>query len=255
VSERLLIVAVAGFAVALPVAWLRRQERSPAVLAVLALATIAAGASITLRWIQVGYGPFLTLHEVLLSNVFSLGLLLTIAAATTSLVSRAIPYALAVVLLIGVWSLVATSEPARLPATFDSPWLWLHVGAGKLFLGLLLVAVGLAVAGMVEAAEAAPAWDQAVWRFGAWAFVFQSAMLITGALWANHAWGRYWDWDPVETWALITWLSLGLCLHARVTWRVPERLGRLLLVGVFLLAFLTLFGMPFLSIGPHKGIL
>jgi cytochrome c-type biogenesis protein CcsB len=50
-----------------------------------------------------------------------------------------------------------------------------------------------------------------VWTFG----------LIAGAIWADQAWGRYWGWDPVETWAFITWVVYAAFLHARATagWR------------------------------------
>ena len=170
--------------------------------------------------------------------------------------ARALPLALSVVLVIGLWALDSPADPAKLPATFDSPWLWLHVGTGKVFLGMLLVATAMAAAGLLaREGPATEVTNAIVWRFAAIAFVFHSAMLLTGAMWANHAWGRHWNWDPVETWALLTWLALGLCLHARATWKIPDRVGWTLVIGVFVLAFLTLFGMPFLSLGPHKGVL
>jgi cytochrome c-type biogenesis protein CcsB len=50
-----------------------------------------------------------------------------------------------------------------------------------------------------------------VWTFG----------VIAGAIWADQAWGRYWGWDPVETWAFVTWVIYAAYLHARATagWR------------------------------------
>ena len=236
--------------------WLRRDRFSWAPVILLFVVVAVSGAVIAARWVAVGYGPFLTLHEVLLSNVFSLALIIGVACLAVPDVARALPFSLSVVLVIGIWALTSSSEPARLPATFDSPWLWLHVGTGKLFLGMLLVSAGMAAAGLTgKGVQIAERTNHVVWRFASVAFVFDSAMLLTGAMWANHAWGRYWNWDPVETWALLTWLTLGLCLHARVTWKVPDRLGWMLVIGVFLLAFLTLFGMPFLSLGPHKGVI
>ncbi|MDI6797881.1 MAG: c-type cytochrome biogenesis protein CcsB [Desulfatibacillaceae bacterium] len=47
-------------------------------------------------------------------------------------------------------------------------------------------------------------------------FLFLSAGIITGAVWANSAWGRYWSWDPKETWSLITWLAYAVFLHMRL---------------------------------------
>ena len=52
-------------------------------------------------------------------------------------------------------------------------------------------------------------------------FLFLSVGIITGAVWANSAWGRYWGWDPKETWSLITWFIYATLLHARMMrgWR------------------------------------
>ena len=85
------------------------------------------------------------------------------------------------------------------------------------------------------------------------AFIFHSFMLIAGAVWAHDAWGRYWSWDPLETWSLLTWLSLAIVLHLRLTFRLQPALGWLLVTGVFAVAFLTFFGVPFVSMAPHKG--
>jgi ABC-type transport system involved in cytochrome c biogenesis permease subunit len=83
--------------------------------------------------------------------------------------------------------------------------------------------------------------------------VFETLMLIVGAVWAQDAWGRYWAWDPLESWAFFTWVALALALHARATLRpTPARFAVWLMV-VFAIAFLTFFGVPFISTAPHKG--
>ena len=48
-------------------------------------------------------------------------------------------------------------------------------------------------------------------------FLFLTLVIITGAIWAQKAWGRYWTWDPKETWSLITWLIYALYLHMRIS--------------------------------------
>jgi ABC-type transport system involved in cytochrome c biogenesis permease subunit len=83
--------------------------------------------------------------------------------------------------------------------------------------------------------------------------VFESLMLISGSIWAQDAWGRYWSWDPLETWALLTWLTLAFAIHMRVAAKVAPRVGAVLVMAVFLIAFLTFFGIPFVSVSPHKG--
>ncbi len=48
-------------------------------------------------------------------------------------------------------------------------------------------------------------------------FLFLTLVIITGAIWAERAWGRYWSWDPKETWSLITWIIYALYLHVRLS--------------------------------------
>jgi ABC-type transport system involved in cytochrome c biogenesis permease subunit len=85
------------------------------------------------------------------------------------------------------------------------------------------------------------------------ALVFESLMLIAGAVWAQDAWGRFWAWDPLETWAFVTWIALSAAVHARLSWQLGPRAGALMIVAVFVIAFLTFFGVPFVSLAPHKG--
>ena len=150
-----------------------------------------------------------------------------------------------------------------LPATFDNPWLWLHVLSGKLFLGLCMLAAATAGLLLISRGDGFEApvpkqdeRDQAVWLTLSLAFVCHSFMLIAGAIWAHSAWGRYWAWDSLETWTFVTWLSIALLLHARVTFRrMPATVGWSAVVGIFALAILTFLGVPFVSIAPHKGVM
>jgi ABC-type transport system involved in cytochrome c biogenesis permease subunit len=95
--------------------------------------------------------------------------------------------------------------------------------------------------------------DDLAYRFMALALIFNALMLIAGAIWAQDAWGRYWAWDPLETWAFITWLLLAVALHVRVTFKPKPRGSSVMVFAVFVIGFLTFFGVPFISAGPHKG--
>ena len=239
----------------------RRWQRlaGTAMVAALALHTL----SLALRWQAHGHGPFTTMHEILSSNLWSLALVLAVAAAALREVRGAMLAAAPVLAVLALWMLLADASPGHLPATYATPLLYLHTLVGKLFLGLLLVAVALgAVPGLRRAgwgarlfARAAPdrRLDELAYRFAAAAFVFETLMLIVGAVWAQDAWGRYWAWDPLESWAFVTWVALAAALHARATLRpAPARFG-LWLAAVFVIAFLTFFGVPFISTAPHKG--
>ncbi len=76
--------------------------------------------------------------------------------------------------------------------------------------------------------------------------------IVTGAVWANYAWGSYWSWDPKETWSLIVWLIYAAFLHARITrgW-VGKRAAILSIVGFATTVFCYL-GVNLLLSGLHS---
>jgi len=82
-------------------------------------------------------------------------------------------------------------------------------------------------------------------------FLFLSAGIISGAVWANSAWGRYWGWDPKETWSLVTWFVYATLLHARFMrgWH-GNRIAVLSIAG-FLAVLFTYFGVNYLP-GLHS---
>ena len=82
-------------------------------------------------------------------------------------------------------------------------------------------------------------------------FLFLTTGIITGAVWANSAWGRYWGWDPKETWSLITWFIYATLLHARMMrgWG-GKRIAYLSIIG-FCAVLFTYFGVNYLP-GLHS---
>ncbi|MEE4240146.1 MAG: c-type cytochrome biogenesis protein CcsB [Desulfopila sp.] len=83
-------------------------------------------------------------------------------------------------------------------------------------------------------------------------FIWLTAGIVTGAVWANSAWGTYWSWDPKETWSLITWFVYAITLHARFTrgWG-GTRIAWLAIVG-FAAVLFTYYGVNFLLSGLHS---
>lgn len=83
-------------------------------------------------------------------------------------------------------------------------------------------------------------------------FIWLSMGIITGAIWANSAWGTYWSWDPKETWSLITWFVYAITLHARYTrgWD-GKKIAWFAILG-FLAVLFTYYGVNFLLSGLHS---
>ena len=76
--------------------------------------------------------------------------------------------------------------------------------------------------------------------------------IISGAVWANEAWGSYWSWDPKETWALITWLVFAAYLHTRIT-KSWQGKGPAILASIgFIVVWVCYLGVNFLGKGLHS---
>jgi cytochrome c-type biogenesis protein CcsB len=99
--------------------------------------------------------------------------------------------------------------------------------------------------------------DELIHQLIMFGFLFLTVGIITGAVWANSAWGRYWGWDPKETWSFITWLIYASLLHFRMMrgWR-GKRIAVLSIIG-FAAVLFTYFGVNLLpglhSYGALKG--
>ncbi|HUM07175.1 MAG TPA: cytochrome c biogenesis protein CcsA [Terriglobales bacterium] len=83
------------------------------------------------------------------------------------------------------------------------------------------------------------------------AFPLLTLMIAAGAYWANQTWGSYWQWDPKETWAAITWLVYALYLHMRVTRGMRGRVAAYFAISGFAVVMFTFFGVTYLLPGLH----
>lgn len=142
-----------------------------------------------------------------------------------------------------------------LPA-LRSVWLQLHVLTTLIGYAAFGAAAGIALARLLQRTSEEGedrAWlpsvadsESMMERVVALGFPWLSLGILTGAIWAQNAWGRYWGWDPKETWTLITWLWYLLILHVRTLrhWR-GRRLAGLIVAGSVVVIF-TYIGVPWL---------
>nr|YP_010010135.1 CcsA [Fagus japonica]QNU39999.1 CcsA [Fagus japonica]QNU40081.1 CcsA [Fagus japonica]WQM57316.1 cytochrome c heme attachment protein [Fagus japonica] len=83
-------------------------------------------------------------------------------------------------------------------------------------------------------------------------FIFLTIGILSGAVWANEAWGSYWNWDPKETWAFITWTVFAIYLHIRTNKNL-EGVNSAIVASVgFLIIWICYFGVNLLGIGLHS---
>nr|YP_009446314.1 cytochrome c heme attachment protein [Symplocos ovatilobata]ATY40739.1 cytochrome c heme attachment protein [Symplocos ovatilobata] len=92
-------------------------------------------------------------------------------------------------------------------------------------------------------------WSYRVISIG---FVFLTIGILSGAVWANEAWGSYWNWDPKEVWAFITWTVFAIYLHTRTNTKQPPANSAIVASIGFLIIWICYFGVNLLGIGLHS---
>ncbi|MFU8617103.1 c-type cytochrome biogenesis protein CcsB [Neisseria sp. LACPHL-SPEC-2024-00856] len=144
----------------------------------------------------------------------------------------------------------------------QSWWMKIHVPANFIGYGAFCISAMLGIAELVSLRaeeKGGKSWlppsvliDEVMYKAIAVGFLFFTIATILGALWAADAWGRYWSWDPKETWAFIVWLNYAIWLHLRLVagWR-GKVLAWWAIIGLFVTAFAFIGVNMFLS-GLHS---
>jgi len=219
---------------------------------------------IILRWIEsyrmgIGHAPLSNLYESLVFFAWCIVLLhLFVEWKYKNRVIGVIGTLLAVTTL--AYASLKPSEIQPLIPALKSNWLIAHVFTCFIGYASFAIAFGISVLYLVrrvggpQVLERLPSdrlMDELTHQLVMFGFLFLSAGIITGAVWANSAWGRYWGWDPKETWSLITWFIYATLLHARFMrgWH-GNRIATLSIVG-FLAVLFTYFGVNYLP-GLHS---
>ena len=133
-------------------------------------------------------------------------------------------------------------DQTMMPA-LQSPWFIPHVTVYMFSYSLLGCAFILAVIGLMKPGDGIlDAADTLVYIGTA----FLTFGMLSGAIWAKDAWGHFWNWDPKETWALVTWLCYLLYIHLRLTSKISARRLCLLLIFSFICLQMCWWGVNYL---------
>ncbi|MGH3837373.1 MAG: c-type cytochrome biogenesis protein CcsB [Pseudonocardiaceae bacterium] len=240
-----------------------RIGRSAVALTVLA-ALVHAG-SLGLRGVAVGRVPWANMYE------FTSAICLVAVIAWLVVLYRqrgvaALPrlggfVLLPVVVLMFLGGTVLYAQAAPLIPALNSYWIAIHVSAAAIASGILLVSgvasvlylTGTGAGSRIAARLPSTATlDRLAYRTAVVALPIWTFAVITGAIWAEAAWGRYWGWDPKETFALVAWVVYAGYLHARATagWR-GSRAAWINVVGFAVMLF-NLFFVNIVIAGFHS---
>ena len=222
---------------------IRYLRRRGLAISFAASALLVLGSFIALLWLELGRPPLRTMGETRLwYSFFALfaGLFTYLRWRYRWILSFSTVLA-TVFILINI--LRPEIHDQTLMPALQSPWFIPHVTVYMFsysFLGcaFLLALVGLFTTknNVMSAADTLVYIGMAFLTFG----------MLSGALWAKEAWGHYWNWDPKETWALITWLSYMLYIHLRLMGRCSRKTLCLLLIFSFLCLQMCWWGVNYL---------
>ncbi|WP_131103548.1 c-type cytochrome biogenesis protein CcsB [Ornithinimicrobium sufpigmenti] len=195
------------------------------------LATLLVVAGTVFRMLSVTRAPLGNMYEfVLVTASFAL-LVYSAWSLRRARLWLGIFVVLPVTLMLVAAKLWWYTEASQLMPALESAWLIIHVTIATLSIALFVIGAGLATAylvkdraetkgsvrGWLAALPAAPALERMTYGIHVLAFPLWTFTVISGAIWAEQAWGRYWGWDPKETWSFVIWVVYAAYLHARAT--------------------------------------
>jgi cytochrome c-type biogenesis protein CcsB len=235
---------------------------------------------LAVRWIESGYFPLSNLYESLVFFTWGSTCILLLLEFITKFTFLGAVIAPLSMLTMGFATLSLPEDMQQispLVPALKSNWLMMHVSVmmlsySTLVVGSLLAIVflfleypkdlkakasvekisGISSITLGNQSSFLEKIDNLSYRIIGFGFPLLTIGIITGAIWANEAWGSYWSWDPKETWALITWLVFASYLHVRLTESQQSKSSAVLASVGFVVVWICYLGVNFLGKGLHS---
>lgn len=229
-------------------------------------------AGIGMRWLEsyqmgIGHAPLSNMYESLVFFTWSIVLLYLVVEfiyKNKVIGAFAMPFAFGSMAYASLSPEFSDRITPLVPA-LQSNWLIAHVFTCFIGYAAFAVACGTGIMYLVKLRDKGDSpnsllatlpplkvIDDITHKIILFGFIWLTAGIISGAVWANSAWGTYWSWDPKETWSLITWFVYASALHARFTrgWG-GKRIAWISIIG-FVAVIFTYYGVNFLLSGLHS---
>lgn len=216
-------------------------------LAITLVATVALVVGVVLRGVAAQRPPWGNMYEFITSSIAMAMVIYLVAALGFGLRGFGLPATLLASVAVGLAVTVFYVDVSPLMPALHSVWFVIHIVAAALA-GAVFNIGGIAAAlyllkqraerkgvttGYLARLPESAVLDRFSYRLHAFAFPLWTFAVAAGAVWAQYAWGRFWGWDPKETWSLVTWIVYAAYLHARATagWK-GTRAAVLALIGL-----------------------
>lgn len=232
---------------------------------------VANTAAIILRWVITQRPPLTNGYEFILTFVWGIVAIYLFAEFRYKL--RALgSFVMPVTFILLMFIIMKMGPTDRLagaiPPALKSQWLTFHVFTAMLAYGAFAISFGLGIMYLIKSSNVSSeklskeSWlsripnesllDELAYKMIGFAFPMLTLCIVTGAIWANYAWGTYWSWDPKETWSLITWIIYAAYLHARLMYGWKGKRAAWMAILGFVAVLFTFFGVNYLLPGLHS---
>ncbi len=237
---------------------------------ILSLGLILHSGGLVLRWIEThetgyGYVPLSNMYESLIFfswTIILIYLILEFKYKQKIIGLFVTPFAFLAIALTSIVPGIDAKITPLVPA-LQSNWLTIHVTTCFFGYASFAVSFGISIlyllrdrkegsSGLAKWLPTKPILDEINYKSIVIGFPMLTLGIVTGAAWANYAWGTYWSWDPKETWSLITWFVYAAFLHARFTRDWKGRKAAVLSILGFAAVLFTYFGVNYLLSGLHS---
>ncbi|MET7393198.1 c-type cytochrome biogenesis protein CcsB [Dactylosporangium sp. NPDC005572] len=233
------------------------------------LGFVAHLAAIVTRGVAAGRAPWGNMYEfVMMATLVGLAAWLVVLAKWRNVRHLGLFVTLVAAILLSIAGMTLYVPVGPLVPALHSYWLVIHVGAASTASGIFLVGFVTAAMHLIrsgydngkrnfpyslgERLPQAGTLERVTFRVHAFAFPIWTFGVITGAIWAEAAWGRYWNWDPKEVWSFIAWVVYACYLHARSTPSVSRRVTSWIAVAGWATMLINLFGVNLVASGLHS---
>ncbi|MGZ3100698.1 c-type cytochrome biogenesis protein CcsB [Streptomyces sp. H62] len=240
-----------------------------------ALAFVIEAGGVLARALSVKRAPWGNMYEFNITfTTTAVGVYLVLLALKKNVRWLGLPLITTVLLDLGLAVTVLYTASDQLVPALHSYWLYIHVSTA-IFCGAVFYVgavstilylfkdsfesklasggtPGRFASSVLDRLPAAASLDKFAYRVNAAVFPLWTFTIIAGAIWAGDAWGRYWGWDPKETWSFITWVAYACYLHARATAGWKGRKAAYLALAAFGCWLFNYYGVNIFVSGKHS---
>lgn len=216
-----------------------------------------------MRWVESGHPPFVTLFESMLTAVWFAQLIFHSMRLRSTPLPILLPLSLVSFLMMG-WASSMPTAASPLSDALDNTWLFIHASFATAGAASFLIAASFSVVFLLGSARydnmgkigsKIPTFNslpRSILNFLIFGLILWGVMIVSGSIWAHAAWGRYWAWDPIELWSLISWLLYALVLHARMGWKLSQRTFCWMTIVAALTVVFALWGIGYIYETIHE---